>query len=315
VSASRQAKPVNPADQKKKAQTTTSGLKQTLRHANQRAASREATARAAARAAAREAARKAALQAALAEVDALRLQLQETQRQLREAQCLVRHTQRLANLGMLAAMVAHEFNNILTPVINYAQQAMKHPRHVEKALRHAHDGGQRAADICNTLLGLTRPSDKAEENLLGLVDDTLTAMGRDFGKDGIDLVRDIPADLSLRTRRVELQQVLVNLLLNARDALLSRRGGEQRIRLTARPGGGTVMLSVSDSGPGVPGELHDRVFEPLFSTKSPDDETTTGGHGLGLPFCRNIVAALGGTITLHSPPGHGATFTLALPDE
>ena len=242
----------------------------------------------------------ATLQAAHAEVRALRLQLE--------------HAQRLATLGMMAAMVAHEFNNILTPVINYAQMALKSPKHVEKALAFAKDGGLRATAICNGLLGFATDTPPSDENVLDLVNGTLTAMARDFGKDSIELTLDIPAELTLRTRRSEVQQVVANLLLNARDALISRSGGERWIRVVARREAAAVTLSVADSGPGVPREHHKRIFEPLFSTKSPDDATTTGGHGLGLPFCKTIITALGGTISLQSPPSRGATFIVRLLD-
>ncbi|MCL2701319.1 MAG: HAMP domain-containing histidine kinase [Phycisphaerae bacterium] len=278
MSTTHHAKPVDQAERLRKVQAEARALRQELRRGRQHAS------------------------AALAEAETLRQQL--------------RHVHRLASLGTVAAMVAHEFNNILTPIINYAHMAQKTPKYADKALARAVDGGLRAKEICQRMLGLTRENqEKTDENVLALVRDTLTAMARDPGKDGIELTLDIPADLHARTRRGELQQVLLNLLLNARHALQSRHGGEKHIRIAARREETTLVLSVSDSGPGVPDELHERIFEPFFSTKPGDDADTDGGHGLGLTICRDIITSLGGTISLQSPPRHGATFTLELPDE
>ena len=303
VSSANPTKTVSHADQLRKIEVQKAGLEKTLRDSRRRAVSRETSSRpperASSRAAERSSGRSRSQQAALAEVEALRQQL--------------RHAQRLAVLGTHAATIAHEFNNILTPIINYAQLAAKNPQHAGKALAHAMGGGMRAKEICLRMLDITRPGgDKTDENMLALADDVLTLMARDPAKDGVVLSMDIPADLRLRTCRGELQQVLLNLLLNARHALMDHRG-EKRICLAARREADVVTLSVSDSGPGVPEELRDRIFEPFFSTKSPDADDH-GGHGLGLPICRDIITSLGGEITVQSAPGGGAMFFIRLFD-
>ena len=234
-----------------------------------------------------------------AEVQALRAQLQRSQR--------------LAALGTMTAMVAHEFNNILMPVINYAQMAQKNPSYYVKAVAKAADGGQRAADICKAILGLARDQ-QAPPVTLGLADlvrETILAMGRDFHHDGIDLVLDVPKGLSFRTRKVELQQVLLNLLLNARSAVLAKASA-RRIEVSARIARGRVTLTVADNGVGIPPENLPRIFDAFFTTKS-DDGDGDGGHGLGLSVCSDILKSLNGRIDVQSVLNQGATFTVDLP--
>ena len=240
------------------------------------------------------------LQAANAKIETLERQL--------------RHEQRLANLGMLALMVAHEYNNILTPIIGFAQLALTNPRFTEKALNHAVSGGEQAMEICDRLLGMKPGNgDKTDENARELVRDALVIMGRKPYKDGMELVVDVPEDLRLRTCRVDVQLVLLNLLRNARHALRSR-GGAGRICVTARREASTVTLSVSDNGPGISPEHIDVIFEPFFTTKSTDATDDHSGHGLGLTFCRRVITDLGGEITVQSTVGNGATFVIRLSD-
>jgi len=222
-------------------------------------------------------------------------------------------SQRLAALGTMSAMVAHEFNNILTPIISYAQMAQRNPAMVAKAIDRAFDGGQRATDICRAILGLAR-EDRAEPvrvNVCKLITDTLLAIGRDPKRDAIEIVVRTAADLSIVTRRVELQQVLLNLLLNARTAVLGRPA-PRRIEVSASAAGPEVVISVMDNGVGIPRENLKRIFEPFFTTK-PNTDGKPGGHGLGLAVCREIVRTLNGEINVKSRPGSGATFTLLLP--
>jgi signal transduction histidine kinase len=223
------------------------------------------------------------------------------------------HSQRLAALGTMSAMVAHEFNNILTPIISYAQMAQRNPAMAGKAIDRAFDGGQRATDICRAILGLAR-DDRAEPvrvNVGQLITDTLLAIGRDPKRDAIEIVLRTPADLSVVTRKVELQQVLLNLLLNARTAVLAK-SGSRRIEVSASAAGPEVVINVIDNGVGIPRENLKRIFEPFFTTK-PSPDGKPGGHGLGLAVCREIVRALKGELSVKSSPGCGATFTLLLP--
>jgi len=221
--------------------------------------------------------------------------------------------QNLATVGTMAAMIAHEFNNILTPIINYAQLAQDNPTLAPKAIAKAAEGGQRASNICKAILGISSPSDNnpVKVNLLELVQLTVEAMARDPERDGIDLAINIPKDLNIVTRPTELQHVLLNLLLNARSALLAG-AGSRRIEISAGKAGRQVELAVSDTGIGIDPVNLDRIFKPFFTTRDGSDGTASG-TGLGLTFCRDTVEKLGGTINVHSVLGKGSTFTINLP--
>ena len=234
-----------------------------------------------------------------AEVEALRRQL--------------RRTQRLAAVGTMTAMVAHEFNNILTPIINYARLARQNPDLLEKALDRAASGGERAAEICKAILGMTQDSPAKPERirLAEVVADTLAAMARDPKKDGIELSVDVPERLSIKARRVELQQVLVNLLTNARRALLES-ANPRRLEISASRNGSHALISVADTGVGIAPENIERIFEPLFTTDKPS-KGSSNGHGLGLAICKDIVEGMRGRITVESQLGRGSKFTIHLP--
>jgi signal transduction histidine kinase len=231
----------------------------------------------------------------------LRSQVRKLREQLRRAQGL-------ATLGTMTAMVAHEFNNILTPIVNYAQVARGNPALLERAVSNAADGGRRASAICEALLSVARqaPAKTEEIPLRKLVEDTVLAMARDPRKDAIQMVLDVPDDLVLTARRPELQQVLLNLLLNARHAVLARPA-PRRIEIRAESDGRETVLSVRDNGVGIPRKNLSRIFQPFFTTRA------TGGSGLGLAFCQHVVRSLGGRILVQSKEGEGATFAVALP--
>jgi signal transduction histidine kinase len=225
----------------------------------------------------------------------------------------VRRSQRMASLGTMAAMVAHEFNNILTPIINYAHLAQGNPALTEKAIAKAADGGERARVICRAILGMSGEEcdELADASVAELVSETLSAMARDPRKDGIELRLNVPEGLRIRTRRIELEQVLMNLLLNARRAVL-KRGRSGHIDVAVAVVGGKCVMSVADDGVGIPPEDIEKVFEPFFSTgdKDVDDD---GGSGLGLTICQEIVQAMEGEIDVHSRLGEGTTFTITMP--
>jgi len=236
-----------------------------------------------------------------AQVDALRGEL--------------RRAQRLAAVGTMTAMVAHEFNNILTPIINYAQLAKNNPKMVPKAIDRASEGGLRATEICKAILGITRDDDHgpSQESLVEITHEIIAAMAREPGKDGIDLTIDIHQELTVTTRRLELQQVLMNLLINARTAVLAKPA-PRLIRIAAEQNDDWVTMEVEDNGAGIPSEIIDKIFRPFFTTKGAvDAKGKTRGHGLGLALCREIMDTLEGDISVESTVGMGTKFTLQFP--
>ena len=233
-----------------------------------------------------------------AEVEALREQLNAARR--------------LATVGTMTAMVSHELNNILTPIINYAQLARSNPALVDKAIDRAAEGGQRASSICKAILGISstqQNQEMTEQNLSELLAQALEAMARDPRKDSITLNINVPGDLTLRTNRAELQQVLLNLIINARSAVLSS-SGPRTIDVAASRRDGWVNITVRDNGVGIAPEHLDRIFKPFFTTKNGDGNS---GYGLGLAFCHHAVTSMGGEILVESKVGTGTTFTVRLP--
>ena len=224
----------------------------------------------------------------------------------------LRHAQRLAAVGTMTAMVAHEFNNILTPIVNYAQMARTNPKLAEKAIDKAANGGERATQICKALMGMTQTGQEITQvNLSKVVQETLAAMVRDPARDCIVMSVDVPPGLTVKARNVELQQVLLNLLINARSAVLAKSGGDKRITITTRKKNG-VEIDITDNGTGISPQNLEKIFKPFFTTKTPADGET-GGHGLGLSICRDIVSQMNGTISVQSTLGQGSTFTVRLP--
>ncbi len=223
------------------------------------------------------------------------------------------HLQRLSTLGTLTATVVHEFNNILTPVISYAQLALAKPDDTElgrKAHKKALEGAERASQLCASLLGYVRDDESPTRACLHqVVQSAVSCLGRGLEKDGIRLEFDLP-DIEVAMSPSSLEQVLVNLVLNARKAM-AEKGGTLTIRAAANQS--VVQLDLSDTGRGVPPEVADRLFEP-FVTCDPDSSTPyEKGTGLGLSVCRDLITDAGGQISFESTPGRGTTFHLLIP--
>jgi len=240
-------------------------------------------------------------------------QLEKLNTEVLELRRLLRQSQRMASVGTMTAMIAHEFNNILTPIINYAQMAKTNPALTGKAITRAADGGLRASEICSAILGMTHnaPIELETVSLRVLMDETIVAMARAFSKDCIELVLDIPDDLEIPTRKVELQQVFLNLLINARSAVM-QSSTTRRIEIRASEEFGTVTIRVTDTGMGITAGNIKQIFDPFFTTKDGQDDHGQG-HGLGLALCREIIESFGGNISAKSGRNKGATFTVQLP--
>jgi signal transduction histidine kinase len=144
-----------------------------------------------------------------------------------------------------------------------------------------------------------------------VIDMTLQTLGRDLQKDRIRLTVSVDDDLTARCNPNQLEQVLFNLLLNARQAILPKPGS---LTLEAEPAGdNAVILRVRDNGPGITPANLERIFTPFFSTKRNADRPDRRGIGLGLAVCRQMVESWGGEINVESTVGEGTTFTLTLP--
>ncbi len=181
---------------------------------------------------------------------------------------------------------------------------------MHKAVERALAGAQRAAQISSSLLGFAREADGTDcANLRTVIDEAMGCLARDPRKDGIEFTINAP-DLVLAISPLKLQQVLLNLFLNAKQAM-RRRGG--KLKVVARLEDQVAHIDVIDTGPGIPPEIADRLFQPFVTMRPPLESGERHGTGLGLCICRDLVRNAGGDITVESTPGHGATFHITLP--
>ncbi len=228
----------------------------------------------------------------------------------------IQRLQKLAALGTMSAVLAHELNNLLTPILGFCQMAAerKDERTMASAIERTLTYGRHAADLCQKIMGMA--TDDANEHaaptpLRPLVEDAVECMARDLSKDGISIAIEVAPTLAARVHAASIKQVLFNLILNARQAMIDRRG---HLFITAqRCGEHMVRLSVRDSGPGIAPETLTKIFEPFFSTKTSANRPDRRGLGLGLFVSKQLVEESGGKLTVESTPGDGATFTLWLP--
>ena len=242
---------------------------------------------------------------------------------LEESQRLLQESQQLEAIGRLAGGVAHDFNNLLAAILSYADLVLqslppgdKHRDDVEEIKR----AGRHAAELTRQLLAFSRQQvmHKAVLNLNEVVHDEVGLLQRLVGPlVEIETVFD-PQPWMIKGDRLQIEQVLMNLATNARDAM--PKGGTLRIttgrvriadgETATRPHapGDYVRLEVQDTGSGITPEIRSKIFDPFFTTKE-----VGKGTGLGLATVYGIVAQSGGLIYVDSEPGHGATFTIFLP--
>ena len=223
--------------------------------------------------------------------------------------------QRLSSVGALASSVAHEFNNILTTIINYAKLALRPQAGdgervlaLEKILK----SGQRAALIVNSMLGFARhtTAQRQDTDLVALVEELLVLTEKDLSKHHIQVEKRYQGRPHAPVVAGQIEQVILNLILNARQSM--PRGGRLKLDVRDNPRTHMAEIRVSDSGVGIAAEKLRMIFEPFYTTKSPD-EHGHGGTGLGLSVCRQIIEQHNGRIRVESLVGKGSTFTVKLP--
>jgi signal transduction histidine kinase len=227
------------------------------------------------------------------------------------------HAQRLSSVGTLASSVAHEFNNILTTVINYAKLGMRaecSDASKQQAFEKILKGSQRAATIISSMLGFARNSSTQRElvDLVALLEEVLILTEKDLSKHQIKIDKRFQGRPKAPVVKGQIEQILLNLIINARQAMSS--GG--KLTLDVRENQRTHMaeIAICDTGVGIPPEQLRLIFEPFYTTKKPDDQGR-GGSGLGLSVCRQIIEQHHGRIRVESIVGKGSKFTVKLPLE
>jgi PAS domain S-box-containing protein len=241
----------------------------------------------------------------------------EAEERSRREEAALRQSQKLEALGTLAAGVAHEINNPLMGIINYAQiiqDAGVDDEMVNLSAQEIASEGARIATIAGRLLEFAgmQADDLAPTTVSYLIDNTLDLARHSLDRAGVQVV--VQVDEAMPTvvcRPQQIRQVLLNLIMNARDAMA---GADAPRRLTIRAcrqeDAGTTWLGieVEDTGHGVAPEHLERIFDPFYTTKQ-----RTKGTGLGLSVSHSIVRDHGGSLTVQSEPGRGAVFTVTLP--
>ena len=223
--------------------------------------------------------------------------------------------QKLTALGELVSTTTHEFNNVLTTIINYAKLGMRHKD--DETRNKAFDkillASNRAAKITATVLGLARNRKAGQEatNLTELIENTLLLLEREMNKYRVTVDKSFQPVPEAYVNGSQIQQVLLNLLINARQAMPN--GGRVQIKLVYDSENDMVDLIVRDYGCGIPADKLPRIFDPFYSTKDGPDSSGKGGTGLGLSMCREVIEAHHGRIRVDSTVGRGTSFTLKLP--
>ncbi|NOY30288.1 MAG: sensor histidine kinase [Planctomycetes bacterium] len=237
-----------------------------------------------------------------------------TEQQLETVQQQLVEAQRMASLGELVSTTTHEFNNVLMTILNYAKLGLRHRDEPtrDKALTKILAAAQRAEKITNSVLGLARNrKQEFAPNLADILSESLVLLEREMQKYRIAVRCEFAEVPMVRAIGNQIQQVLLNLMTNARQAMPN--GGELVLRLTHDKASNSVDLTVRDSGAGIPREQLTKIFDRFYSTKDGPDETGKGGAGVGLSTCKDIVDAHQGKFRVESTVGKGTAFTVRLP--
>lgn len=240
----------------------------------------------------------------------------EAQEAVLAAQAELAHAARVATLGELTASIAHEVNQPLMAVVTNGEAAMRWMRReppdlveVEASITRLVAEGRRASEIVKRVRAFLRkaPEQRDELDIADLVAEAVQLVERELGHagvtPGIAVAPGLPAVIG---DRIQLQQVLVNLMVNAAQAMADHPG-ERRLSIeAARTSADMITITVVDTGPGIAADHLERLFDPFFTTKEQ-------GMGMGLAICRTTAEAHGGALSVESTIGEGATFRLSLP--
>jgi two-component system NtrC family sensor kinase len=244
------------------------------------------------------------------------LEKQDQERAKLDAQ--LAHSARLVSLGRMAAGVAHEINNPLAAIGEMAGlmedlmdqkflEASEHGELFRENARKIQDHVERAREVTHRLLGFARRMEPQWDmvNVNEILEEAYSFVEKEASFKEVEIIQNLDLDAPMiRSDRAQLQQVFLNLLTNALDAVepkgiisISTRGKESK-----------VEVEIKDNGTGIATEIQDRIFDPFFTTKQPGE-----GTGLGLSISHSLMQQLGGAIDFESTPGQGTTFRLTLP--
>jgi two-component system NtrC family sensor kinase len=243
--------------------------------------------------------------------------LEKSLRDLRETQGRLVQTARLSAMGELAAAVAHQINNPLTTIMVDSEMMLLDEQPESRnyrSLQAISRAGKRAAGVARRLLAIARPNDPdAPPERIDVIDTiagVLSLVKAHIERDHIQIIPTLPEDKLPSVWAVpgQLDDIWLNLLMNAHDALIGRENAQIGITANYNIDDNAIDVTVWDNGPGIPAEIVDEVFKPFFTTK-PIGE----GTGLGLHICRQTAERVGGSISVESVANQGSQFLVRLP--
>lgn len=225
------------------------------------------------------------------------------------------HSEKMAAVGTLASGIAHEFNNLLQIIIGNVQfaQVTKNFDERKESLDIILNASRRAAAIIKDLLFFSRKEKSEKEicDVTGLVDSVVSLTKDHFKKHNIKIINRYESIPQIRVNRGEMQQVFLNIITNARDAMMPKGG---KLEIVVRQDKNNVIVNFKDTGIGIKKKNLSKVLEPFYTTKdSPKGDSMLFRTGLGLSVSYGIIKRHGGTIEVESQPGEGTTFTVKLP--
>jgi len=251
----------------------------------------------------------------------LEQRVEQKTRELKRAHEHALHTEKMASIGKMAAVLAHEINNPLSGILTYAKLLRKWVGHddagmsrrgeIYESLDLIASESRRCGDLVKNLLTFSRttPMNLQPTNLNQVIDRSLRLVQHQFDLAGIQVQQQLDPDLPpVHCDGAQIEQVLLALIMNAIDAM--PQGGNLWLTTSCNDNDSTVRLVVQDDGAGIPAEILPRIFEPFLTTKE-----TGRGVGLGLAISQNILERHHGSIEVQSEVGRGTTFTVTLPWE
>lgn len=238
------------------------------------------------------------------------------ERTLRQHQEMIKAS-RVTTMGEMAAAIAHELNQPLSAITNYASASLRmlkkgveNQEDVEKALAHIDTQAHRAGEIIRRLRNFVKPANINLEvvNIASIIDEVMPLAELDARANNITLTIDVPRDLpEIVADQLQIQQVILNLLRNGVDAMKDSPPEDRQLRMEAYcSGSDEIRIDIIDRGQGVPEDIKDNLFDPFFSTKS-------DGMGMGLAICQTIAKAHSGRLAFLKNPEIGTTFSISLP--
>ncbi len=240
--------------------------------------------------------------------------VEQLQAELDELREQLAWSNRLGQLGMLTAALAHETNNFLTPVRSYAQLALANPEDSEmtdRALQAAVEGTRKATELADRVMGLASPNPAIQTGDCMANEVTASAMKSmlpAIKQQGVKLLVQVePVKLSIDA--LALEQVLINLISNACQAM-SDLPTRRQVLIESQRDREDVLLLISDTGPGIPGEIREHLFEAFVTCQAGEQSS---GSGLGLNICKQLIERAGGEIALIDSSEQGSSFEIRLP--